>query len=328
MPCGLGGTADMHKWTNSSRVLQCWGEKLQGVTGRVGWWGKICPRKQHPGWDCRISHRLCEKQRLRAWRCRERGPAGIQIAWVWVLRLDSTCWVWEQKELGSWSLLRGWGEGRRNVQARQGLDHAGHYRPWWGTWISFKVTGAGGHWGHRCGFLNNNFICFFTFGCVGPSLLPGLLSSCGEWGCSPVVARGLLRAAASPAADHRLQGTRPAIVVARRLGCSLVFGIFPDQGSNPWLLHWQVDALPLSHQGSPRMGFWQGHSKFSSGRCVEHKPHWHPRFEVPARSSHGNLSSASGILKSGRQRTDSAGGRIWKQSAHRWSSRTLWGRLQ
>ena len=24
-----------------------------------------------------------------------------------------------------------------------------------------------------------------------------------------------------------------------------------EQGSNPCLLHWQVDSLPLSHQGSP-----------------------------------------------------------------------------
>ena len=29
-------------------------------------------------------------------------------------------------------------------------------------------------------------------------------------------------------------------------------GIFPDQGSNPCLLLWQVDSLPLSHQGSPQ----------------------------------------------------------------------------
>ena len=28
-------------------------------------------------------------------------------------------------------------------------------------------------------------------------------------------------------------------------------GIFPDQGPNPCLLHWQADSLPLSHQGSP-----------------------------------------------------------------------------
>ena len=29
-------------------------------------------------------------------------------------------------------------------------------------------------------------------------------------------------------------------------------GIFPTQGSNPHLLHWQVDSLPLNHQGSTR----------------------------------------------------------------------------
>ena len=33
--------------------------------------------------------------------------------------------------------------------------------------------------------------------------------------------------------------------------CSVAYGIFPDQGSNPCLLHWQADSLPLSHQGSP-----------------------------------------------------------------------------
>ena len=31
----------------------------------------------------------------------------------------------------------------------------------------------------------------------------------------------------------------------------LLQGIFQTQGSNPSLLHWQVDSLPLSHQGSP-----------------------------------------------------------------------------
>ena len=32
-------------------------------------------------------------------------------------------------------------------------------------------------------------------------------------------------------------------------------GIFPDQGSNLCLLHWQADSLPLSHQGSPALLF-------------------------------------------------------------------------
>ena len=40
-------------------------------------------------------------------------------------------------------------------------------------------------------------------------------------------------------------------VVVLRLSCSAACGIFPDQGSNPCPLHWQVDSLPLSHQGSP-----------------------------------------------------------------------------
>ena len=34
-------------------------------------------------------------------------------------------------------------------------------------------------------------------------------------------------------------------------------GIFPDQGSNPCTLHWQVDAYPLYLQGSSqKLSFW------------------------------------------------------------------------
>ena len=40
-------------------------------------------------------------------------------------------------------------------------------------------------------------------------------------------------------------------VAALRLSCSLACGIFLDQGSNPCVLHWQADSLPLSHQGNP-----------------------------------------------------------------------------
>ena len=36
------------------------------------------------------------------------------------------------------------------------------------------------------------------------------------------------------------------------MGCHfLLQGIFPTQGLNPHLLHWQADSLPLSHLGSP-----------------------------------------------------------------------------
>ena len=33
-------------------------------------------------------------------------------------------------------------------------------------------------------------------------------------------------------------------------------GIFPDQGSNPCLLHWQVDSFPWSHKRSPGVSFF------------------------------------------------------------------------
>ena len=42
-----------------------------------------------------------------------------------------------------------------------------------------------------------------------------------------------------------------SVVVAHGLSCSAACGIFPDQGSNPCPLHWQADAQPLCHQGSP-----------------------------------------------------------------------------
>ena len=40
-----------------------------------------------------------------------------------------------------------------------------------------------------------------------------------------------------------------SVIVAHGLSCSEACGIFRDQGSNPCLLHWQADSLPLSRQG-------------------------------------------------------------------------------
>ena len=53
---------------------------------------------------------------------------------------------------------------------------------------------------------------------------------------------------------HRLLssiGSMDSVVVANRLRCPEVCGIFLDQGSNPCALHWQADSQPLDHQGSP-----------------------------------------------------------------------------
>jgi len=41
-----------------------------------------------------------------------------------------------------------------------------------------------------------------------------------------------------------------SIAVAYRLSCSPACGIFLDQRSNLYLLHWQVDSLLLSLHGS------------------------------------------------------------------------------
>ena len=46
------------------------------------------------------------------------------------------------------------------------------------------------------------------------------------------------------ALQHRLS------IVAHWFSCSKACAIFPDQGSNPHLLHWQADSLSLSHWGS------------------------------------------------------------------------------
>ena len=81
-------------------------------------------------------------------------------------------------------------------------------------------------------------LCYY----VGFSLVTGF---------SLVAVCGLLLAVASLVAEHGLEGALATVVGAHGLSCSTACGSFLDQGSNPCLLHWQVDSLPLSHQGSP-----------------------------------------------------------------------------
>ena len=56
--------------------------------------------------------------------------------------------------------------------------------------------------------------------------------------------------AGSAFAALRLQSTG-SVVAVHRLRGSMVCGIFLGQGSNPCLLCWHADPLPLSHQGNP-----------------------------------------------------------------------------
>ena len=83
-----------------------------------------------------------------------------------------------------------------------------------------------------------------------------------------------LIAVASLVVELGLQGTRASVVVTCGLStcmsqplehrfssrgtqasCSAACGVFLSQGLNPCLLHWQADALPLSHWGSPPLLF-------------------------------------------------------------------------
>ena len=70
-------------------------------------------------------------------------------------------------------------------------------------------------------------------------------------GYSLAVVHGLLSGVAS-LVEHTLWSTGSA-AGAHELSCSVACEAFLDQGSNPCLLHWQADSLPLSHQESLRL---------------------------------------------------------------------------
>ena len=99
--------------------------------------------------------------------------------------------------------------------------------------------------------------------------LSAVLGLCRCPGFSLVVAsEGYSPAVSSLTVEHRFQGARTSVVVAPgfqstgsivvvpRPICSVACGIFPEQGSNSCLQHWQVDSLSLSCQESPEFLFW------------------------------------------------------------------------
>ena len=73
----------------------------------------------------------------------------------------------------------------------------------------------------------------------------------GQRGYSLIVGSRLFIAVVSHVVDHGHQGALASVVLARGLSCSAACGLFTEQGSSACLLHWQVDSLPLSHQGNP-----------------------------------------------------------------------------
>ena len=141
----------------------------------------------------------------------------------------------------------------------------------------------------RAGILFFKFIYYFYFWLHWVFMAGRVFSSCGEWGYSSLRCADfswllLLQSIGSRHSSFNscssqhlvlslrscsvwLQGAGPSVTVAPRLqstslavvvhglSCSTGCGIFPDQGSNPCLLHWQTDSsYPLHHQGSLRAG--------------------------------------------------------------------------
>ena len=109
-------------------------------------------------------------------------------------------------------------------------------------------------------FIFKKFI-LLIFGCAGSSLLCWLFSGGGEQGLLSSCSTQLFIVVASRCRGWAQECVGLVVVVLRLLSmgsvavapwafsCPAACGIFPDQGSNLCLLHWQVGYLPLSHQG-------------------------------------------------------------------------------
>ena len=106
------------------------------------------------------------------------------------------------------------------------------------------------------GLSQKHFSEFVIFGCSGPSSghmgflqLRQMVSSWNKWAS---------RCSGFFCCRAQALGMQSLVVVTLRLSscgtgpiCSVVRGVFLDQGVNLCPLHWQADSQPLDHQGSP-----------------------------------------------------------------------------
>ena len=97
-------------------------------------------------------------------------------------------------------------------------------------------------------FLKQFFLCWCFVAALGFSLVAA------SRGYSLVPVHGLLIVMASLIVEHG-SSAWASVGVAHGLSCFAACGIFLEQGLNPCLLHWPVDSLLLSHQGSPNRAF-------------------------------------------------------------------------
>ena len=157
------------------------------------------------------------------------------------------------------------------------------------------------------------------FGCAGSSLLHWLFSSCGEWEYSPVVARRLLIAVASLAAEHRLQGARASVVVAHEL-----VEAAPSLQSTGSIVAVHGLSCAVAHGGLPRSGF-EPVSAALAGRFFTTKPPGKPStlfFNGQAGLESGFLRCYSSFNWEGKPST---GQYICKQALSKNPLKEVWG---
>ena len=99
------------------------------------------------------------------------------------------------------------------------------------------------------------------------------------------VAFSCLRAQALGAGFSSLVGGTWAQQCAHGLSCPATCGISLGQGSNPHLLYWQADSLPLGHQGSPIFSFLR-----NLHTVLHRRRQWHPTPVLLPGKSHGRRS--------------------------------------
>ena len=103
-------------------------------------------------------------------------------------------------------------------------------------------------------FLRNTYFWLHRVFIAVLELLPVVENrGCSLWRRGHFSLRQLLSLRAQALGAHGLRRCSSR-VPEHRLRRPVARGILPDQGSNPCLLPWQVDSLPLNQQGSPTQG--------------------------------------------------------------------------
>ena len=153
-----------------------------------------------------------------------------------------------------------------------------------GLWILFLFFLPSSFFHHS--IFHSYFLIFTCFWLCWVSLLCRPFSSCSKQCCCLFSVYRLLTAVASLVSEHGRWDTG-SVVEVDRLSCSTACGVIPDQGSNPCLLRWQADSLPLSPQGSPHSYFFiiQSHGlrkKLKDQNRKENPPTWSHSLEYPS----------------------------------------------